>query len=209
MLGIETAFLFGMVHALEPGHGKTAMTALMLDKRNGIRESLSLAISAAFSHSLVIFGLACLTHIGGHLFLESNHEFSPFFSRAAGAVLILIGVYLFFKKTAAGAKSACCSSGRKSNHLKVSAALGFSIGLFPCPSLLAVFVASFASGKTDVALASVGMFALGMMLCILAVGFICRWIGQKSHGMLDRFELPWFKIQGLFISVVGAYYILA
>ena len=98
MFGIGTAFVLGMLHALEPGHGKTAMFAFMVDRKNRWIDSLCLAITAAFSHSMIILLIALATHLGGHLILGSEGEISPYLSKAEGIALVLVGTYLIFKK---------------------------------------------------------------------------------------------------------------
>lgn len=65
-LFIPAAILVGALHGLEPGHSKTMMAAFIIAVRGTITQAVLLGVSAAFSHSLIIWLLAGLAlHYGG------------------------------------------------------------------------------------------------------------------------------------------------
>ncbi|HEY5894622.1 MAG TPA: nickel/cobalt efflux protein RcnA, partial [Chthoniobacterales bacterium] len=55
---IPSAIVLGALHGLEPGHSKTMMAAFIVAIRGTIRQAVLLGVSAAFSHSLIIWLLA-------------------------------------------------------------------------------------------------------------------------------------------------------
>ena len=59
---LKTAFILGVLHSLELGHGKTAMLAMMLDSKRKWWDSLTFAVSSVLSHSALIL-LIALTHL--------------------------------------------------------------------------------------------------------------------------------------------------
>src|ERR1041385_1396771 len=64
-LFIPTAILLGALHGLEPGHSKTLMAAFIVAIRGTIAQAVLLGLSAAISHSLIIWVLAALAlHYG-------------------------------------------------------------------------------------------------------------------------------------------------
>ena len=64
-LFIPTAILLGALHGLEPGHSKTLMAAFIVAIRGTIGQAVLLGVSAAISHSLIIWLLAALAlHYG-------------------------------------------------------------------------------------------------------------------------------------------------
>ena len=215
MLGIETAFVLGMLHALEPGHGKTAMFTFMVDRKNRIIDSVCLAFSAALSHSMIILVIALATHLGGHLFLGAEKDISPLLSKAAGIALILVGLYLIVKSKPKHSENCCAHHGSEEHkgfnrsQMKLSATLGFSIGLFPCPSLVAAFIMFLGTGKTELGLAAVIMFALGMALCILASGVLLARVGNRFRHLFKGKTISWRQVQGILIAAIGGYYLVA
>src|SRR4029434_2159771 len=59
-LFIPTAILLGALHGLEPGHSKTMMAAFIIAIRGTVAQAVLLGLSAAISHSLIIWLLAAL-----------------------------------------------------------------------------------------------------------------------------------------------------
>ena len=57
-LFIPTAILLGALHGLEPGHSKTMMAAFIIAIRGTVGQAVLLGLSAAISHSLIIWVLA-------------------------------------------------------------------------------------------------------------------------------------------------------
>src|SRR6266511_4801869 len=57
-LFIPTAIFLGALHGLEPGHSKTMMAAFIVAIRGTIPQAPLLGLSAAISHSLLIWVLA-------------------------------------------------------------------------------------------------------------------------------------------------------
>ena len=204
---LKTSFILGVLHSLEPGHGKTAMVAMMLDPRKKWWDSLALAFSVVFSHSFLILAIAVVTHFSGHLLLGNNmDQFLIENLKTIGALsLIFIGLFLLLrpeKKT-----SHCCSG--SSNHAvsspKIPVLLGISIGLYPCPSLIATFLASLTTGKMNYGITAVCLFSLGSFASILLTGLSLKWLGGKlSQNFENRFaRVNWRALQGFVILSVG------
>ena len=59
-LYIPVAILLGALHGLEPGHSKTMMAAFIIAIRGTVWQAVLLGLSAAISHSLLIWVLAAL-----------------------------------------------------------------------------------------------------------------------------------------------------
>jgi nickel/cobalt exporter len=52
------ALLLGGLHGLEPGHSKTMMAAYIIAIKGKVRDAIVLGISAAISHSIIVWVLA-------------------------------------------------------------------------------------------------------------------------------------------------------
>jgi nickel/cobalt exporter len=57
-LFLPTAFVLGMAHALEPGHGKTLVASYLIGIRGKTRDAIMLGLTVTFTHTVVIFLLA-------------------------------------------------------------------------------------------------------------------------------------------------------
>ena len=49
-----TAFILGMLHALEPGHGKSVVAAYILGTKANIKDAFLLGVTITLSHTIVI-----------------------------------------------------------------------------------------------------------------------------------------------------------
>ncbi|MFK7827965.1 MAG: sulfite exporter TauE/SafE family protein [Oligoflexales bacterium] len=214
----KTAFLLGLMHSLEPSHGTSAMAVFMLDKKNHWQHSLILALSTVFSHGLVIFTIAAFTHTSGHLIFGNvmDDAVSERIKKVSAITLILIGMYLLFRPKK-NSHNSCkkhanirTKVARKIN-LKLPFLLGASIGLVPCPSVVAVFITSLGTGNTNLGMQAILWFSLGSFISILVCGFLLRWIGEYS-GKIKYFNtstLPWTHLQGAIISTIGLFYLFS
>lgn len=94
-LYIPTAIILGALHGLEPGHSKTMMAAFIVAVRGTIRQAVLLGLSAAISHSVVIWALAALAlYFGGKMDAESTE---PYFQIASGVVVIILALWMFWR----------------------------------------------------------------------------------------------------------------
>lgn len=94
-LFIPTAILLGALHGLEPGHSKTMMAAFIVAIRGTIAQAVLLGLSAAFSHSLIIWLLAAAALRFGSKWNAESTE--PYFQMASGVIIIALAVWMFLR----------------------------------------------------------------------------------------------------------------
>ena len=94
-LYIPTAILLGALHGLEPGHSKTMMAAFIIAIRGTIAQAVLLGVSAAISHSLIIWALAT-----GALYFGSQwsaEAIEPYLQIISAALVLAMAVWMFFR----------------------------------------------------------------------------------------------------------------
>jgi len=115
---LEFAFLLGALHALEPGHGKTAMYVYMMQGRRSLWHPLLLGASSALSHSFSLAGIAFAVHLASHAVTGDHHHENGVANTlqwvSAGLVLS-VGLYLLVQ-AARGRQSKCCSQHSSAGH---------------------------------------------------------------------------------------------
>lgn len=94
-LFIPAAILVGALHGLEPGHSKTMMAAFIIAVRGTITQAVLLGVSAAFSHSLIIWLLAglALNYCGQW----NAEQTEPYFELASAALIVGLAAWMFFR----------------------------------------------------------------------------------------------------------------
>lgn len=121
---LEFAFLLGALHALEPGHGKTAMYVYMMQGRRSLWHPVLLGASSALSHSLSLAGIAFAVHLASHAVTGDHHHESAVANTlqwASAGLVLAVGLYLLVQ-AARGRQSKCCSQHMDPGHVHSDAA---------------------------------------------------------------------------------------
>ncbi|GAT33311.1 nickel/cobalt exporter [Terrimicrobium sacchariphilum] len=94
-LFIPTAVLLGILHGLEPGHSKTMMAAFIIAIRGTVAQAVLLGLSAAISHSFVIWLLAATAlHFGSRWDVETTE---PYFQFISGLIIVALAGWMFWR----------------------------------------------------------------------------------------------------------------
>lgn len=156
-ISILLCLILGAAHALEPGHGKTALVAHLLVGKRSLIRPLTLAFSTAFTHAFSILIISVLAHQLIHLALPTETDgVYRWLNLLSGVILLIIGILLLIKnKTSATINPSllkptthqhvekCSCAGHalrpilKTEQTWKTIMIGFAVGLIPCPSALA------------------------------------------------------------------------
>lgn len=93
VLLIATALVLGALHGLEPGHSKTMMAAFIIAVRGTVWQAVLLGLSAATSHTVIVWVLALAALSYGHDLAGEGLEHR--FLLASGVLTVLIGLWIF------------------------------------------------------------------------------------------------------------------
>ena len=94
-LFIPTAILLGAMHGLEPGHSKTMMAAFIVAIRGTVGQAVLLGLSAAISHSLIIWLLAALALYFGSQWNAESVE--PYLQIGSAVCILALAAWMFFR----------------------------------------------------------------------------------------------------------------
>lgn len=94
-LFLPSAVLLGALHGLEPGHSKTMMAAFIVAIRGTISQAVLLGLSAAFSHTLIIWALAAFALYFGRQFNVESTE--PYFQVGSGIVVLATAAWMAWR----------------------------------------------------------------------------------------------------------------
>ncbi|MEM9431584.1 MAG: nickel/cobalt efflux protein RcnA [Pseudomonadota bacterium] len=89
------ALFLGALHGLEPGHSKTMMAAYIIAVRGTVQQAILLGVSAAFSHSLIVWVLAILALTWGNELI--GEELEPWFMVISGVIVLGIAAWMFWQ----------------------------------------------------------------------------------------------------------------
>jgi nickel/cobalt exporter len=94
-LFIPAAILLGALHGLEPGHSKTMMAAFIVAIRGTIGQAVLLGLSAAISHSFIIWVLAVAAlHYGNQWNAETVE---PYLQLGSAVMILALALWMFLR----------------------------------------------------------------------------------------------------------------
>ncbi len=192
-IAIGAAFLWGAVHALSPGHGKTVVGAYLVGSRANAQHALFLGLTTTIAHTTGVFVLGLVALFASQFILPE--QLYPWLAFASGVIVVVLGLKLFFNwwHDTRILETSCCQHNhadpdRSHHHHHHSPlppntqgdsvswssllALGISSGLMPCPSALVVLLAAIAIGKISFGLIMVIAFSLGMAGALTSLGLL-------------------------------------
>lgn len=178
-LFLGLSFIYGVVHAVGPGHGKAVVFCYFLGRSGGVAKGLVMGNLLTAVHVLSAAVLVFAAHMlfeqgaarGIHGISGPVQQFSYGVIMAVGAAMALHAIYELFSgklgRRVQEAGSGCCSAGYGS-----LATVSVLAGLVPCPA--AVLILTFARGLdiTQAGVLGLVALALGMGLTTSAFGIL-------------------------------------
>ena len=195
------AFSLGALHALTPGHGKTALAAYFLGREAHIAKGLRVAVAAALLHVLSGFAIfLALRLIAGQAHSMFGRG-SPAFTLFGYGLIILAGFIMIIQSLRAGHA-----------HGDSVHALTAGIGLLPCPLTISVLGFAWTQSSAAMVLIVLVSLALGISVTIGLVAVLAI-LGRRTMGAalagtlpgLDRWSRILQGVAGAIIIAIGIF----
>gem|GEM_PF-437730 len=217
---VFTALFLGMLHALEPGHGKSLITTFILSTNtNKKRDALLIGLVASIIHTASVYLLGFISLKVIEIFSPTNQEI--FISFLSSTFIFLIGLYLiwdrivkpYFKESHGHHHEHDCSAHKVlSKSLKATSILtiGLTAGLVPCSGGLTVFMTATTFGGLHSLLLGffyVLSFSIGLGLALSLVALIAILgkgvISSKIENSFANIEKSSGVISAIIIYTLG------
>lgn len=198
------SFLYGMLHAAGPGHGKAVAVSYVLSDRPSFLKGLALGNMIAIFHGsggivfvIIVYGLL---HAGITRSMSTVNHITQI---ASYSLIILLGLYLL---TEAFLKWRRTNHNLLKENLSTTAgkniSAAFAIGLIPCPGVIMVTFLAVSMGLPGLGILLGICIALGMAVTISIV-VVAGVAGEKA--LINRLEshprwIPKIEISIRFIS---------
>ncbi len=187
LLLLVTAFGWGAVHALSPGHGKTMVAAYLVGTRGTARHAVLLGATVTVTHTIGVFALGLVALALSQYVLPE--QLYPWLNLVSGALVVIVGVSVLRGRLRnrhhhhhhheLGHGHAHGHGGRGHGHshappeglsMRALLALGASAGLIPCPSALVVLLGAVAQGQIALGMVLIVAFSLGLAATLVGLG---------------------------------------
>ena len=219
---------FGFLHAIEPGHGKTALLTYVASGEKTWKEGVVISFSSAFTHSLAVLLIALVSHMAIN---QGEKQFEPNFVKevlknGSALLIIALGAWAIYRESK-GKKSHCCAGHSSTHHHhdhdhshnhghnKSNSATGFisalmlgiATGIVPCPTLVGAYLSGLNTGNSFDGIQNIFFFAIGMGLTLLLVVSLVSLGGEKLLSKMSskKHIINWGYLQGSLLIAIGVF----
>ncbi len=176
------SFIYGIFHALGPGHGKSIISSWIIARQRRLADVLFIAVSAAVFHALSAALIVGGTYVILNKFAAlSTQKLNTYLEIAAAILVISIGlsmilrlIYSKLAKTKSTQEQAFTA-----NIWKKPLVVALSIGLVPCPVTSVILIFCLTLGLIWQGILLVISFAIGMGISLVAISLLVWTLKEK------------------------------
>ena len=221
--GLVIAFLYGVFHALGPGHGKTVIVGYFLGRGGSVGRGIGMAAWIALSHVVGAIAVVGLVHLVLINVLATPMEENLWLRLVSYGSIFLIGLVMLVMAVRerrhahdhahAGHHHHGDHLGDHHGHshslrgLREQKLLAVAAGFIPCSGAILILLFSFTNGILLMGMAMTLFIAIGMGLTLAALGIVSVFAHHKvtarfadNPGMRIVFSL----LGPLLITAIGA-----
>lgn len=229
------SFVYGMIHALGPGHGKALAFSYFSSRKSSYTQAFTISFFTAFIHivgALILVSISIFIIEG--IFSSFLDDTISYITKTSAVLIMLLSLYILYRKLK-NKSCACCACNMpdtksqmfsvpqtksnfvfkpssavhvKANNKKENLFFVLTAGLIPCPGTVVLFVYAFIlETYLSVFLASI-FISLGMGIVIFASSFLgvsLHKVSAKSSKFTNFLEIA----SPIFMFFLGLFLLLS
>ena len=163
------SFIYGVIHAVGPGHGKLLVSAYLLKKEYSYKKAFKLGYMISTVHTISALTITlAIYYIFESRIRKSFAEATEITGIIAGAIITLIGIYLTYTDW----RERQSETDSDADFSKSDFSIALSAGIVPCPGVMTILIFSAIISQIYVGIISAIIMSIGMGLTISVVGLI-------------------------------------
>jgi ABC-type nickel/cobalt efflux system permease component RcnA len=201
------AMALGAAHAIQPGHGKTLVTAVALGPEARIYQPALLGLATAVAHLSTVLAIAVALWYTGATQVGMLHAG---LMRIAGFAIAAAGLWRLGRYLGGFLEHDTQELGRGDFSINSLLGLGLAGGLVPCWDAVALLILAAAIGRLATGVGLVMAFSAGMALVLVAIG-CTAWRIKSAALRFDgggRWQRRLGLAAGVLLSAMGLYVFL-
>ena len=192
------AYVYGLIHALGPGHGKTLVGSYFLSNDRSYLKALFISLAIGAVHTFSAFILTVVIYfLTDRLLAQFVNDTVLYTTKISALIIVSIALYLIYKKhqaykalkkprftfSATPHASTCGCASCKVDARSTDAALIISAGIIPCPGTVTIFIFALSLGLYYAGFLSALVMSLGMSTVIFFSALLSVAVRKKSSGL--------------------------
>jgi len=206
LLIIAVAFIYGLVHAAGPGHGKALVafyfTSNQSDYKKAFKMGYLISLFHAVSALVFTFGIYFIIE---KMFTKNFQAFSEIAMSISAVMIILVGIYLLYEVYAHSKEKEQVIKKTAKSELMVA----FSAGGVPCPGVMTIVLFCIVLGQYTLGILSAVAMSIGMGLTISLAGVFSIALNKKIGGALNKYAYVLQAFGALLVISLGVVLLLA
>ncbi len=201
---IAIAFVYGIVHAAGPGHGKAVVASYFLSQGKKLLSAFKMGYLVAAIHASSALILTFLIYyLVDGLFSKTFNQSVDIMYKVSGGFIILVGLYLIYELKE---EWNSCEKIEKTKDKK-SYIVALSVGIVPCPGVMTVLFFSLMMGHLITGILATIAMSLGMGLTISLTGALAiksSYIAKNSSIFIKTLQI----LSPVLVLSIGLFLIL-
>ena len=202
---LAIAFLYGLIHAAGPGHGKALVafyfTSNKSDYKKAFKMGYMISIIHAISALIFTFGIF---YILKTMFRKNFNDFSTVTMQISAVMIMLVGIYLIYEAFINRKSKEEVQKQNKSEY-----AVAFSAGIVPCPGVMTIVLFCIMLNHYILGILAALAMSIGMGLTISLAGILSIAINKKSKGLFSSKAYILEMIGSLLVFSLGLFLFLS
>jgi ABC-type nickel/cobalt efflux system permease component RcnA len=199
-------FIYGIFHALGPGHAKTLVSSYVMGSKMNLRQTTLFGAMVAGGHAISAFTLVVIFYYIVKTPIMAGFDTSTsFLTKTAYSIVLCIGLFMLFKKVFGKGHS---HGDDKGKGFFLSA---LAVGIIPCPGAMVLTIFAVTSGTVLAGFISVVSMAFGMAVTIVSVSAITYYFRTFGENLDSRSHIKIHSVMefaGIFILIAFSSFML-
>ena len=216
------AYMYGIIHALGPGHGKTLVASYFLTNDRSFTKALGVSVAIGFVHTFSAFLLTvAIYYFLDVMFAQFVDNAVYFTTKISALIIISIALYLLYKKHKAYKElkkqkltfsttphpNTCGCGSCKVDKDSTDTALIISAGIIPCPGTITIFIFSLSLGLYYAGFLAALVMSIGMSTIIFFSSVISVFARKKTSSTDIRVKKA-LEYTSLFVILILGIFLL-
>jgi ABC-type nickel/cobalt efflux system permease component RcnA len=171
MMILGVSFLYGLIHALGPGHGKALVSFYFLNqketnnKKDAFKLGYLISIVHAISALLITFVIYFILDV---IFSRTFKDVTNITTNISAIMIMSVAIYLIYESIKHAKEKEQDIKEQKNSKYMVA----ISAGIVPCPGVMTIVLFSISQGHIILGIASAIVMSIGMGFTISVAGIL-------------------------------------